>query len=210
MFKKSVVIRANKLKKINFKFNYKTTIFLTLLLCGVMFGVTLSNKGNIAWHTFFNTFVHNHLTVKVSSSFFRNFCSIFFSFMLICLFDYICGLCGVGAPFLYLTPLFFGIYCGVVTSQFYYIYKLSGLLYCAIINTPCYAITAATLIKCCTLSFDVSKEIFIYLLTGRSDTKEKILHKYTVQYLILCIPIALSALLNVVSFKLFGNLFNFI
>lgn len=210
MFKKSVVIRANKLKKIQLKFDYKTVIFFTVLLCGIIFGVLLSNKGSLAWHTFFNTFVNNHLTVKATSSVFRNFCSIFFSFFLIILFDYVCGLCGVGAPFLYLTPLFLGAYCGTITSQFFYIYGASGLLYCLAVNIPCYAITAATLIKCCCFSSDISKEIFVYLISGRNDTKEKILHNYTLKYLLLCIPIALSALLNAVSFKLFGRLFNFI
>ena len=210
MFKRSVVIRANKLKKLKIKFDYKTLIFFTILLCGVIFGVILSNKGSIAWHTFFNTFVNNHLTVKGSSSIFRNFCSVFFCFFLILLFDYICGLCGLGAPFLYMTPFFLGIYCGIITSQFYCIHGLPGLVYSVVINIPCYAITAATLIKCCCFSTEISKEILVYLIYGRNDTREKLLYNYTIKYLMMCIPVALSALLNAVSFRLFRDLFNFI
>ncbi len=210
MFKKSVVIRANRLKKIRLKFDYKTIIFFTILLCGLIFGAILSAKGSEAWHQFFNTFVNNHLTVKSSSSIFRNFCSVFFCLFIIILFDYISGLCGLGIPFIYFTPLLLGTYCGVIISQFYYLYNLRGLLYCILINIPCYAITAATLIKCCCFSSDISKEILVYLINGKNDTKEKILYNYTIKYLLLCIPILISALLNAITFRLFGNLFHFI
>lgn len=210
MFKRSVVIRANKFKKIKLKLNYKTIIFFTILLCGIIFGAILSAKGSIVWHQFFNTFVNNHLTVKSSSSVFRNFCSVFFCFFIIILFNYICGLCGLGIPFIYFSPFMLGVYCGVIISQFYYLYYLKGLLYCAIINIPCYAITAATLIKCCCFSSDISKEILVYLINGKNDTKEKLLYNYTIRYLLLCIPIVISSALNALTFRLFCNLFSFI
>lgn len=210
MFKRSVVIRAGKFKAPAIKLDYKTVIFFTLLLCGVLFGVMLSRKGSPQWHVFFNTFVNNHIATKATSSVFRNFCSIFFCFFVIVLFDYICGLCGVGAPFLYMTPVILGVYCGVVISQYYCLYKLSGLVYCIMVNIPCYAIAAATLIKCCCYSSDISKEIFVYLVNGRNDSKEKILYNYTVRYLIMCIPIVIGSLLSSVNFKLFSGLFEFI
>lgn len=210
MFKKSVVIRARRHNKPKLKLSYQTIIFFTILLCGVIFGAILSSKGSVAWHTFFNTFVNNHLTVKASSSLFRNFCSVFFSLFLIILFDYICGLCGLGIPFIYSTPFLLGTYCGVIISQFYYLYHIKGLVYCIAINIPCYAIAAATLIKCCCFSTDISKEILVYLINGKNDTNEKLLYNYSLKYLLLCIPLVMSAFLNALSFRLFSDLFNFI
>ena len=210
MLKRSVVIRANKLKKFRININYNTIIFFTILLCGVIFGAILSSRGSVAWHTFFNTFVNNHLTVKSGSSVFRNFSSVFFCLFLIILFDYICGLCGLGIPFIYATPFFLGTYCGVIISQFYYLYSLMGLLYCVAIHIPCYAIAAATLIKCCCFSTDISKEILVYLINGKNDTKEKLLYNYTMKYLLLCVPLAISAFLNAISFRILGGLFHFV
>ena len=210
MLKRSVVIRANRLKKINIRLDYKTIVFFTVLLCGVIFGVMLTNSGSEAWHQFIGSFLNNHLTIKSTSSVFRSFCSVFFSFFILLLFDYACGLCGIGVPFLYLTPLFLGIYCGIITSQLYCSYQLTGLLYCAVVNVPCYAITAATLIKCCCFSSDISREIFIYLVNGKNDTKEKLLQGYTIRYLIMCIPLIISALINAVTFRLLKDLFNLV
>lgn len=208
--KKSFVIRASKLKRGKLHIDYKTIVFFTLLLCGVILGTIISREGSLAWHSFFNTFVNNHLSAKATSSIFRNFSLVFICLFMIMVFNYISGLCGVGSIFLYLTPVLFGLYCGIIVCQYYYIYHLSGIVYCVLVNIPCYAITAATLIRCCRYSQDISKDILFYLINGRSEKQDSILYSYSISYLIMTIPIVIGSLLSAISFRLFSDLFEFI
>lgn len=210
MLKKSVVIKANKFRpKTKLKFDYKTVIYFTLLICGIIIGVFITEKGSSEWHIFFGNLISNHLVAKSSNSIFTNFCSIFLAVFIIFLYNYISGLCGVGIAFTSFSPFILGMYFGVMLTFYYTTYGLSGIMYCALVNLPAYAITAATLVKCCCESSDISKEIFFYLLSGKGDGKPY-LKEYTLRYLVYLIPISLGALISALFFHLFSHLFTFI
>ena len=89
MLKKSVVIKANKFRgKVNLKFDYKTVIYFTLLICGIIIGVFLSKKGSDEWHIFFENLICNHLIAKSSNDIFVNFCSVFLAVFIVFLYNF--------------------------------------------------------------------------------------------------------------------------
>ena len=213
MFKRSVVLKANKIKSVpGISPDYKTIIFFTLFICGLIIGVSLIKKGNSDFTEFFSKLLRNNITAKIDSSWLRCFCGEFVWLFLLVFVDFICGLCGVGLPLIWLVPICFGCVSGLVLSLFYVNYGLTGLGYCSLINVPCYAITAATLVKCCCESTKVSNEIFLFILGGRKNDniKESLLKDYIINYLLLCIPIVIAALISTGSLKLFSGLFNFV
>lgn len=213
MFKKSVVVKANKIKRIpGISPDYKSIIFFTLFVCGLIIGVTIIKNGESDFTDIFSKLLHNSISAKNNNSWFRCFCGEFLWLFLLILIDFICGLCGVGLPLIWLVPVCFGSIAGLILSLYFVNYGMPGLGYCALINIPCYAITAATLIKCCCESTKVSNEIFFYILGGKKsdNTKEPLLKDYIINYVLLCIPIIIAALISTGSFKLFSGLFNFV
>ena len=210
MLKKSVVIKANKIKpKIKFQFDYRTVLYFTLLICGIIIGVFINKKGSNEWHIFFENLICNYLITKSSNSIFTNFCSIFSAVFIVFLYNYISGLCGVGIPFTSFSPFILGVYYGVILTFYYLSYGFSGIIYCALVNLPLYAITAATLVKCCCESSNISKEIFFYLISGKGEGKP-LLKEYTIKYLVYLIPVSAGALISALFFHLFSHLFTFI
>ncbi len=213
MFKKSVVLKANKLKPLSgISTDYKTAIFFTLFVCGLIIGVSIVKKGDSEFIDFFSKLMHNNISAKNDSSWFRCFCGDFLWLFLLVFVDFICGLCGVGFPFIWLIPVCFGGFTGMVLSLFFINYGMTGLGYCALINVPGYAITAATLVKCCCESTKISNEIFFFIIGGNKNegNKEPLLKDYVINYILLCVPVVLSALISTGSFKLFSGLFGFV
>ncbi len=211
MLKKSVVIGAHKFRKNKPAFtDYKSIIFLCLFVCGVVFGVMLSQKGGEAWHHFFNTMINNHLTAKTQSNLFENFCGAFIPLFMLLLYNYIFGMCGTGLPFLYLSPIALGVYSGVCAAQYYSAFALQGILYWCCVNIPCNAIAAATLIRCCCYGSELSGYVFSVLIYPKTERKDNLLKEYTVKFLFMILPLALASLLSAITFKFVGELFGFI
>lgn len=209
MFKKHVVIKAKRINpKINLKIDYKTVFFFTLMICGVILGVFISEKGSDEWHTFFSNFIKGYLNIAPDGSLFLIFGRFFLPFFILYITSYIVGLCGMGIPFLMFIPLILGIYFGVEITQYYVDFGLSGIGCCALIYSPVYAIATATLIKCCCHCFDISKEIFFYLVSGKGNGKP-IFREYSQKHLVFLVPIIIGAGLTTLSFRLFSDLFVF-
>lgn len=212
MLKKSVVINAKRIKPIeNISPDYKTVIFFTLFVCGIILGVIIIQKSNEDFSSFFLKLLNNHLTAKKSSSWFNNFCGDFLGIFLLVFLTYILGLCAVGLPFIWLIPICFGCITGIILSLFFINYGLTGLAFCGLINIPCNAITAATLIKCCCESTRISNEIFLFVLGGNNDkAKSSLIKEYSLKYALLCLPILVAAIISSSSFTLFSGLFSFV
>lgn len=213
MLKKSVVIKANKLKPVQkFKLDYKTLIFFTVFLCGLIVGVTIFRQSGEPFSEFITEILKNYLTVCAVNSIFKNFCSIFFLLSLFVFILFIFGLCAVGQPFIWLSGFLFGCGIGIVISSYFCAFGILGVGYCALINIPCYAITAATLIKCCCESTRVSNDIFFYSLGSFNNTtgKNRLLKDYLINYLLFLVPIIIAALLKACFLKLFSGLFGLV
>ncbi len=208
MLKRHVVINAPKIKRI--KIEPTTILLFTLFICGIILSVMITKIDNEQWQNLFNELLKTHIKSKTERSSFNNFISVFAVLSLILLFDYICGLCGLGVPFIYLSPLMLGIILGTTICQYYICFGLTGIGYCILINLPCYAITAATLIKCCCFSKEMSEDIFFYLISGKKEKSELSLKNYTIKYIIFTVVIAFAGIINTVSFRLFSKLFTFI
>ena len=210
MFKRNVVIRAKRITpKINVNLDYKTLVFFTLMICGVIIGVFVSKKGSEEWHKFFSDAVSGYLSSEQNESIMLVFCKFFLPFFLLYLVAYIIGLCGMGIPFLSIIPLVLGCFFGIEITHYYINYGLSGIGCCTLIYMPVYSIATATLIKRCCHCFDISGEIFTYLITGKGDGKP-ILKEFTLKHLFFLLPIIAGSALSAVSFKMFGDLFTFI
>lgn len=213
MLKRSVVIKANKFKhNKGFRFDYKTLIFFTIFLCGLIIGVIVFKQSGEHFADFVTNILEKHLTACYDNNIFKNFCSVFFTFSVFLVFLFIFGLCAVGQPFIWFMGFSFGCVVGVVLSSYFCAFGILGVGYCALINIPCYAITAATLIKCCCESTKISNEIFFFTLgAGGGVVDKNILFKeYLLKYLVFLVPIAIAALLKACFLKLFSGLFSLV
>ncbi len=208
--RKHIVIKANKFKpKANIKIDYKTLVFFTFLTAGIIIGVFISKKGSSTWHLFFTELLNKYVSVESNENILLSFSRIFIPFFIIFLITYIIGLCGVGSPFLLSVPLMLGCFFGTTITQYYINYGLSGVACCALIYLPSYATATATLIKCCCRAFDISGEIFFYLISGKGENK-LLFKDYSIHFLVLLLPIIIACVASVVLYALFSHLFEFI
>ena len=208
MLKKSVVIRAKRLKPL--KIDYKMLIFFTLIVCGIILGISLIKNGENDFNSFIKNLIESINLTKRNSSFFS--CILFVAGWLL-LFEIIVisgGLSGVGISIIVLVCIIYCIICGVFCGGYYINYGIEGIGFFGLIHLPCYAITAATLIKCCCESISISLNIFSYLSGGnKSSAKTRnIIKDYLLYNLILSLPLFAGAILNVTAFKILSGLFS--
>lgn len=210
--KKSVVIRKKSLKPIiGLNFDYKTFIYYILFVCGLIIGITIiKNASNETCQLFFSV-VKRYLTALKGCNYLNSICSVFLSLFLILFYIFVFGQCSIGVPFIGIAPLLWGMFTGIGISCYYSMFSFNGLSYFAIINLPCYAITAATLVRGCCISTKMSNEIFLSLLSGEWKKQEdNTIKQYCTSFLILLIPLIISAITKSGSHKLFSGLFNLV
>lgn len=207
--KKSVVIKAKRIPSINnFRIDYKSLLFFIIFVCGLILGITIIEKSNSEIIDLIFKLIKNNLTAINNSNFINVFSGTFFSLVLLLFYIYIFGQCSVGVPFIGLTPLFWGVYTGVIVSSLYSIYGLKGIGFCSIVNLPCYAITAATLVRGCCIGVNYSNEIFLAILSGEwKKQSDYTIKNYTLSFVVLIIPLIISAVLKAGCSKLFSELF---
>ena len=208
MLKKSVVIRAKRIRPV--KLDYKTILFFSLLMCGIIIGISLVKNGDSHFNQLLKNLIDSINNIKSNNSFFPCVLYVLGWLLVPVLISFFSGLSGLGLPFLALVNVFYGIFCGLLCCSYFVNYNLKGIAFFSLINLPCYAITAATLIKCCCESLKTSLNVFSFFCGNTiNQTKNKNLFKeYALTYLILCTPIVAGSVLNVASFKIFGDLFS--
>lgn len=209
MLKRPKIYKTKRINKsLNIKIDYKAVLFFTLLICGIIIGVFIAENGSEEWHSFFNKLITSILSKQSNNSFIIIFLKNFLPFFIILLSTYIIGLCGVGIPLLATVPFITGVMFGVIISQYYVSFGLSGIGCCALIYLPLYATATATLIRSCCCSFDISGEIFLYLVSGKGCNKP-LLKEYSLKQLVFLIPIAIGACVTALSYHFFSDLFIF-
>ncbi len=208
MIKKSVVIKAKRIKPL--KWDYETIILFTLFLCGVILGVMLIKNCSEEFCDFLKSGLGNYISTKNKSSFITCLSGTTAFLLLFVLIDFLFGLCAVGTPLVWIVPVAFGVICGCSASGLFKFYGLKGLFYCVLVELVCYAITAATLVKCCCESTQMSLELFSCIIGNKNNYKNSYIFKeYALNYLVLCIPVIVGAVVSTVSFKVFASLFIF-
>jgi len=207
MFKKSVVIKAKRIKPL--KWDYETIILFTLFLCGVILGILIIKNSSEEFCNYLNNNLSNYIATKNKSSFIMCFSGSIVLLLLFVFVNFLFGLCAVGTPLVWFVPLLFGILCGCSVSCLFDFYGLKGLFYCALVDLACYAITAATLVKCCCESTKMSLELFNCILGNKNFKNSYSFKEYVLNYLILCVPIIIGAVISTVCFKVFSSLFIF-
>ena len=207
--KKSVLIRANKFNSFNnFKLDLKSITFFVLFVCGLILGVLIIKNTTSDVNAFILKVIRNSTLAVTQSNLINIFSGTILLLFVLLFYVYVFGQCSVGIPFLAFAPLLWGTYSGIMTGGLYTLFGLKGLGYCAIVNLPCYAITATTLIRGCCIGTGYSNEIFLGMLTP--DWKKQAdftLKNYSFKFLVLVVPLIMSALLKACSCKLFGELF---
>lgn len=211
MLKKSVVIKAGRIKPLKIKPDYKTIIMMTLLICGIIIGIAVFKNNSEELSPYTETLVNKLISSQAQASVVQYFSFVFTTHAVFVIILFIAGLCAVGLPLVFTVPVLFGFFCSFSICCFLANFGLEGLGYCAVVNIPSYAITAATIIKCCCESINMSSKLFNFTAGVTTDKKQGILLKeYALKYLIFCIPLIIGALLNTLAFKLFYGLFSFI
>ncbi len=207
MFKKSVVIKARRIKPL--KWDYETIILFTLFVCGVILGIFIIKNSSIEIQGLLKNCLNNYISTKNQNGYFTCFSGLLVLLLLFLFFDFLLGLCAIGTPLIWLIPVIFGIISGCLVSIFFINYGLKGIFYCVLVDLVCYAITAATLIKCCCESTKMSIELFSCVAGNNNYRNIFSLKEYMINYLILCIPVIIGALISTFCFKIFASLFIF-
>lgn len=207
--KKHVVINGKKINSaLRFNVDYKTVVFLTLLLCGIILGVNISENLTVEWQKFFADIIDRFYVPSYKTEYVTIFARLFLPFAIAITLTYVIGLCGVGIPFIASIPLFSGVFVSVLIPQIFRIYGMQGIGCFVFVYLPLLAIASATIIKSCSNSIGISLEIFLLLATGKGSCKP-ILKDYTIQHVAYMVLIlifsAISVLLYVVYLKLFVN-----
>ena len=207
MFKKGVVIKAKRIKPINF--DCETIILFSLFLCGVVLGAFLIKNCDDDIKNALSTLLSNYIYAKTECGFFGCFSGVVVFLIIFILFAFLFGLCAVGIPLVWLVPIIFGIICSGYVSLMLINYGLKGLLYCIMVDLLPYAITTATLVKCCCESTKISVNLFGCIAGDNTLKGNNLFKEYIINYLILCIPVILGALISTFCFKIFQGLFIF-
>ncbi len=207
MLKKSVVIRAKRIKPL--KLDYKTIVFFTLMICGIIIGISLIKNGDEDFNRILKNLIDGINATKFNNSFLSSTLYVFGWLLVFILLVFFSGLSGLGIPLISLVNVLFGVVCGAFCGIYYVEYGIKGIGFFSLVHLPCYAITAATLIKCCCESLKISFNVFSFLSgnTVNQNKNKKLFKDYIFSYLILCIPLILASVLNVAGFKIFSGLF---
>ena len=208
MFKKGVVFKAKRIKPINF--DCETIILFSLFLCGVILGAFLIKNCDDDIKNALSTLLGNYISAKNDSGFLACFSGVTVFLIIFILMAFLFGLCAVGTPLVWLVPIGFGIICSGYVSLLLLNYGLKGLLYFVMVDLLPYAITTATLVKCCCESTKISVNLFSCIAGDNATLRSKnIFKEYIISYLILCIPILIGALISAFCFRIFQGLFIF-
>lgn len=208
MFKKSVVIKTKRIKPL--KWDYQTIVMFTLFLCGIILGIFIIKNGSEEFRAFLNNCLSNYISTKSSSGFIVCFSGLAALLLFFVFVDFLFGLCAVGTPMVWGVPLLFGVVVGCSVSCMFADYGLKGLLYCILVDLSCYSVTAATLIKCCCESTKMSVELLSCIIGTGCCKSSASFKDYAINYLILCIPVAIGVLISTICFKIFAGLFIFV
>ena len=207
MFKKGVVIKAKRIKPINL--DCETIILFSLFLCGLILGVFLIKNCNDDIKNAFSTLLGNYISAKSECGFLGCFSGVVVFLIIFILIAFLFGLCALGTPLVWLVPIIFGIICSGYVSLMLMNYGLKGLLYCVMVDLLPYAITTATLVKCCCESTKISVNLFSCIAGDNALKGKNLFKEYIISYLILCIPVIIGALISAFCFKIFQGLFIF-
>ncbi len=207
MLKKGVVIKAKRFKPLNL--DCETIILFSLFLCGMIIGAFLIKNSDDDIKNALCTLLKNFFCAKTECGFLGCFSGTVVFLIIFIITAFLFGLCAVGTPMVLLVPIIFGMFCSCYVSLMLVNYGLKGLLYCIMVDLLPYAITTATLVKCCCESMSLSVDLFT-CISGENHLKSRNFFKdYTLNYLILCIPVVIGALISAFCFKIFQGLFIF-
>ena len=208
MLKKSVVIKRKNMNISNL--NLKNLIFFSLFFSGVIIGVlTIKSQEatlNGVLTDFFNSYIKERSSEGLLGCFFDTLLIFSFTPFL----TFISGLSAVGLPIIIATPAIMGALTGMATGFLFFNYSLQGLCYSSLIVVPAVSIVVATLIKCCSEAIIMSTDIITCIGGYQNNLKQNNIKEYCLRFLVLFVPIIISAILNVICFKSFGNLFSFV
>ena len=208
MFKKGVVIKANRIKPINL--DCETIILFSLFLCGIILGAFLIKNCDDYIKNTLCTLLGNYISAKSECGFLACFSGVVVFLVIFIMLAFLFGLCAVGTPLVWLVPIAFGIVCSGYVSLMLMSYGLKGLLYCVIVDLLPYAITTATLVKCCCESTKISVNLFGCIAGDNAIRGKNLFKDYIMSYLILCIPVVIGALISAFCFRIFQGLFIFV
>lgn len=208
MLKKGVVIKAKRIKPL--KLDCETIILFSLFLCGIILGAFLIKNCDDEVKNALSTILRNFFSVKSESGFLVCFSGIAFFLFIFILIVFLFGLCAVGTPLVWLVPIIFGMFCSGYVSLMLINFGIKGMFYFVMVDLFPYAITTATLVKCCCESTKTSVNLFGCLAGDNGLRGSNLLKEYVLIYLVLSVPVVIGALISAFCFKIFQGLFIFI
>ena len=187
-----------------------TLILSSVLICGLILGVFTASKLLKSENSVLCSIFENLLFFCGSLSFIKCLFTCFLVSLLFIVLSFILGFCAVGTPALLLLPFILGLCVGGNICCYFTNYGLMGFLFCILTSIPFYAITAATLLKCCCESIKMSVELFGVVANGKTTKACYSLREIGMFYCVMCVPLLIGSVIKTIGIKLFLGFFGII
>lgn len=191
------------------KMNVLFLLLIVMFIFGMLYGVLLIG-GNKELYQTFSLFTGEYAQQQQEQSVLQSFLLAFHSSILFIVIPYLLGYSAIGHPVTLFVPFFKGLGLGAFMGNLYSSHGLQGIGYSVLIIVPYTLVALLAIMIACRESLRLSNLFFLSFASKRgTPVTMGAIKLYNVKYLILCVIILISAILNTVSILLFSRLFQF-
>lgn len=205
--KKGIIINFKRFKLLSYvNLNKVLFILCSIFLIGIILGVVYFKKNNLLVELserLFNEYLIN------KNEYFKSFYFSFIKYLFVLILYFISGLSAIGVVLTPFLSLWQGIMYGCFVSYIYSIYGISGIAFNAMLIIPSQVIFLLTCLYAARYSIEFSLCISkLTLPKSRPITLYSKFKDYSFKYLIYILICLFCAVLDIVLYSLFLNLFN--
>lgn len=184
-------------------------LLIVMFVFGMLYGVLLIGGNSELFQTF-SLFTGEYTRQQQEQTLLQNFLSSFSSSILFIVIPYLLGYSAIGQPAVLLVPFFKGLGLGAFMGNLYTSQGLQGVGYSVLIIVPYTLVALFAIMIACRESLRLSNLFFASFASRRgTGVSMGAVKLYNIKFLILCVIVLISAILNTVSVLLFARLFHF-
>lgn len=191
------------------KKNGRILVMLAVFAVGMIIGAVFIKRGDGLVSAAISDTFTAYIKAKSTQSLGLNFISSLAVNAAFMLTAFVFGLCAVGLPFICSLPLLKGMSIGMLSGYLYAKFALKGLGYCVLVIYPGLIPAVFALLLACSAGINSSYEMLLSLSSTKAQKGERSLKIYCIRFLIICILVLISAVLDATVSRLFCRLFSF-
>lgn len=209
MLKRTIVLKRNRLKHINF--DYREIVVFTLFWCGIVIGCITVSRAGEAFLKSLVGILQSYLSVKSSIGFVRNALNISAIFLCVPVLMLFFGFSAAGIPFISLLTATFGAASGFLITLIMKSYSSAGVAFSTLSIIPGLALCTLSVIKSGIVGAEISHGILKIIFEKDEKTDNVLDLKRQIKKAVFnMLPSVVGALLNAATFEVFKSLFDFI